>query len=175
MVSFILTGDYSEEFIEIIYKHLEAYGQDVSGDGEVKFQFAKYWPGDPTRLFSEFTYADSMIFITDCAPLENISENFDADDLIDMMFDDGSIDIFKTLWEEGKNGEMELYTDNGGSYFLWGAKGSLKVGDKVVGFVTTGYPSPTLNKTVGLAIIDSEYAKIDNEIDIVIRKKESSY
>lgn len=78
MVSFILTGDYSEEFIEIIYKHLEAYGQDVSGDGEVKFQFAKYWPGDPTRLFSEFTYADSMIFITDCAPLENISENFEG-------------------------------------------------------------------------------------------------
>ena len=37
------------------------------------------------------------------------------------------------LWEEGKNGEMELYTDNGGSYFLWGVKGSLKVGDKVVG------------------------------------------
>ena len=49
----------------------------------------------------------------------------------------------------------------------------VKVGDKVVGFVTTGYPSPTLNKTVGLAIIDSEYAKIDNEIDIVIRKKTS--
>ena len=29
----------------------------------------------------------------------NIRENFDADDLIDMMFDDESIDIFKTLWE----------------------------------------------------------------------------
>ena len=47
----------------------------------------------------------------------------------------------------------------------------VKVGDKVIGFVTTGYPSPTLGKTVGLALIDSEYAKLDNEIDIVIRKK----
>lgn len=49
----------------------------------------------------------------------------------------------------------------------------IKIDDKVIGFVTTGYPSPTLNKTVGLAIIDSKYAALDNEIDIVIRKKTS--
>ena len=78
MVSFILTGDYPEEFTEIIYKHLEQYATDVTGDGKVKFQFAKYWPGDQVRLFSEVTYADSMVFITDCAPLEDISENFEG-------------------------------------------------------------------------------------------------
>ena len=36
------------------------------------------------------------------------------------------------LWEEGKDGNMEIYTNMGGSIFLWGAKGSLKIGDKIV-------------------------------------------
>ena len=36
------------------------------------------------------------------------------------------------LWEEGKNGESEIYVDIHGSIFLWGAKGSLKKGDKIV-------------------------------------------
>ena len=90
MVSFILTGDYPEEFTETIYEHLEQYAVDVTGDGEVKLQFAKYWPGDPTRMFSEFTYADSMIFITDAAPLEEINENF--------------VGFFMPLTESGETG-----------------------------------------------------------------------
>ncbi|WP_331681773.1 glycine cleavage system aminomethyltransferase GcvT, partial [Romboutsia sp.] len=48
---------------------------------------------------------------------------------------------------------------------------NVKVNDEVIGFVTTGYSSPTLNKTIGLAIIDSKYENIDTEIDIAIRKK----
>ena len=36
------------------------------------------------------------------------------------------------LWEEGKDGEVEIYADRRGAIFLWGAKGSLKKGDKIV-------------------------------------------
>ena len=36
------------------------------------------------------------------------------------------------LWEEGKKGEAEIYADKRGAIFLWGAKGSLKKGDKIV-------------------------------------------
>lgn len=40
-----------------------------------------------------------------------------------------------------------------------------------IGFVTTGYFSPTLKKNIGLALIDADYARIGNEIEIAIRKK----
>ena len=33
-----------------------------------------------------------------------------------------------------------------------------------IGFVTTGYRSPSLNKNIGLALINSEYAALGNEI-----------
>ena len=46
---------------------------------------------------------------------------------------------------------------------------NVKVNDEVIGFVTTGYSSPTLNKIIGLALIDSKYE--NTEIDIAIRKK----
>lgn len=39
-----------------------------------------------------------------------------------------------------------------------------------IGFVTTGYKSPTLGKTIGLALIKSEYAGIGKEFDVQIRK-----
>ena len=42
---------------------------------------------------------------------------------------------------------------------------------KEIGFVTTGYNSPSVGKSVGLAIIDAEYAKKGEEIEIQIRKK----
>ena len=45
--------------------------------------------------------------------------------------------------------------------------------DKEVGFVTTGYKSPTLNEIIGLAMVDVEYAKIGTEIDIEVRNKMS--
>lgn len=47
----------------------------------------------------------------------------------------------------------------------------VKVGDKVVGVVTTGLASPTLGKILGMAIVDAEYAVVGTEIDIAIRKK----
>lgn len=40
-----------------------------------------------------------------------------------------------------------------------------------IGFVTTGYMSISLNKSIGLAIIDSKHADIENTIDIQVRKK----
>ena len=44
-------------------------------------------------------------------------------------------------------------------------------GDKKIGFVTSGGFSPTLKKNIGMALVDSEYAIIGNEINIVIRNK----
>jgi aminomethyltransferase len=43
-------------------------------------------------------------------------------------------------------------------------------GEKV-GFVTTGYMSPTLKKNIGLALIDSKYTEPGTEINIIIRNK----
>lgn len=45
-----------------------------------------------------------------------------------------------------------------------------KDGNKI-GYVTTGSVSPTLNKNIGLALIEAGYTEIDTEIDIVIRNK----
>lgn len=35
------------------------------------------------------------------------------------------------IWEDGADGNVELYTNDRGGYFLYGAKGSLKVGDTI--------------------------------------------
>jgi len=43
--------------------------------------------------------------------------------------------------------------------------------DKKIGFVTSGGFSPTLKKNIGMALINSEYANMGNEIDIIIRNK----
>lgn len=43
--------------------------------------------------------------------------------------------------------------------------------EKKIGFVTTGYYSPTLKKNIGLALIDSKYADMGREIEVVIRNK----
>lgn len=47
----------------------------------------------------------------------------------------------------------------------------IEADDKVIGFVTTGLKSPTLDKFIGMAIIDSNYAKAGTEIGVKIRKK----
>lgn len=47
----------------------------------------------------------------------------------------------------------------------------IEIDNKVIGFVTTGLKSPTLDKFIGMAVIDSEYAKIGMEIGIRVRKK----
>lgn len=46
----------------------------------------------------------------------------------------------------------------------------LKDGE-VIGHVTTGYQSPTVGKTIGLALIDAKYATMGDEIEIQVRKK----
>lgn len=42
---------------------------------------------------------------------------------------------------------------------------------KKIGFVTTGYLSPTLKKNIGLAMLDIDYAKLGTEIDIQVRNR----
>lgn len=42
---------------------------------------------------------------------------------------------------------------------------------KIVGFVTTGYYSPTLEKNIGLGLVDTNALEADNNIDVVIRGK----
>jgi aminomethyltransferase len=42
---------------------------------------------------------------------------------------------------------------------------------KEIGYVTSGGYSPTLQKTIGLGIIDVQYSKIDTKIEIEIRNK----
>ncbi|MFZ3577892.1 glycine cleavage system aminomethyltransferase GcvT [Virgibacillus sp. DJP39] len=45
------------------------------------------------------------------------------------------------------------------------------VDDEEVGFVTTGTQSPTLNKNVGLVLIQSEYAQTGTEVVVQVRKR----
>ena len=42
-------------------------------------------------------------------------------------------------------------------------------GEEKIGEVTTGTQSPTLKKSVGLALIRSEYAEPGNEVEVEIR------
>lgn len=48
---------------------------------------------------------------------------------------------------------------------------SVEFNGENIGVVTTGYFSPTLKKNIGLALIDSKYADLGTEIDILIRNK----
>ncbi|AWI03013.1 glycine cleavage system aminomethyltransferase GcvT [Clostridium drakei] len=47
----------------------------------------------------------------------------------------------------------------------------VQVNDEEIGFVTTGYKSPSLNKNIGLALVKAEYANLGKEIEIIIRNK----
>jgi len=47
---------------------------------------------------------------------------------------------------------------------------SEETGEKI-GFVTTGYNSPTLKKNIGLAMVDIDHSALGSEIFIQIRKK----
>ena len=42
---------------------------------------------------------------------------------------------------------------------------------KEIGVVTSGTKSPTLNKSLGLALISAEYAKVDTQLKIEVRNK----
>lgn len=43
--------------------------------------------------------------------------------------------------------------------------------DQVIGFVTSGTQSPTFNKNIGLALIDSEFANEGTELEVQVRKR----
>ena len=43
------------------------------------------------------------------------------------------------------------------------------VGDKVVGYVTSGMKSPTLDKFLGMAYVPAEYAANGTEVQILVR------
>lgn len=43
-----------------------------------------------------------------------------------------------------------------------------------IGFVTTGYKSPSLSKMIGLAMVDKKYSKLGEEISIEIRDKKEN-
>jgi aminomethyltransferase len=47
----------------------------------------------------------------------------------------------------------------------------VQVNGKNIGFVTTGSFSPSLEKNIGLALIDIEYSQTGTELDIVIRNR----
>jgi len=47
-------------------------------------------------------------------------------------------------------------------------------GENEIGHVTTGYFSPTLKKSIGLALIDAEHAQMGGTILIGIRKKKAA-
>lgn len=44
---------------------------------------------------------------------------------------------------------------------------------KVIGFVTTGYTSPTLGKNIAKAMVDIEYSKLGTSVEVKIRKRTS--
>ena len=48
----------------------------------------------------------------------------------------------------------------------------VKAEGKVIGYVTTGSPAPTLGKNMALALIDTGYAKIGNKVAVDIRGKD---
>lgn len=43
--------------------------------------------------------------------------------------------------------------------------------DKNIGFVTTGYMAPTVNKTIGLAMVDIDHSELGTEFLIAVRNK----
>ena len=47
-------------------------------------------------------------------------------------------------------------------------------GKQEVGFITTGYKSPSTGETVALAMIDRPYDKLGTELDVLIREKRKS-
>jgi aminomethyltransferase len=44
-------------------------------------------------------------------------------------------------------------------------------GDELIGKVTTGTQSPTLKRNIGLALIKTEFAYLESEIEVEIRGK----
>ena len=102
----------------------------------------------------------------DISPLEarlkffvklNKKSDFIGKEILQKQADDGTERIlvgFELLGRGIPREGYEVYKDN-----------------ENIGYVTTGYRSPTLNKNIGNALIKISEKEIGNEIDIMIRKK----
>lgn len=44
-------------------------------------------------------------------------------------------------------------------------------GDEKIGIITTGYVSPTLGKTIALALLDTPYTSLDEEVQVQVRNR----
>jgi aminomethyltransferase len=47
----------------------------------------------------------------------------------------------------------------------------VSVDGRVIGFVTTGYYSPTLKRNIGLALVETDFSELGTNFDIIIRAK----
>ncbi|MGL5348706.1 MAG: aminomethyl-transferring glycine dehydrogenase subunit GcvPA [Peptostreptococcaceae bacterium] len=71
--------------------------------------------------------------------------------------------------QNGLNRKLVGFEINGKAIARYGY--DVMVNDEVIGYVTTGYLSPTLNKIICLALIDAKYSNLNTQIEIAIRKK----
>ena len=98
-------------------------------------------------------------------PLEaglSIFVKLDKDDFIGK-------DSLKALKESGNARKLVAFELTGKGMIRGGYE--VEIDGEVVGFVTTGLKSPTLDKFIGMAIIDSDKARVGQEIGIRVRKK----
>ena len=98
-------------------------------------------------------------------PLEaglSIFVKLDKDDFIGK-------DSLKALKESGNARKLVAFELTGKGMIRGGY--DVEIDGEVVGFVTTGLKSPTLDKFIGMAIIDSDKARVGQEIGIRVRKK----
>lgn len=98
-------------------------------------------------------------------PLEaglSIFVKLDKDDFIGK-------DSLKALKESGNARKLVAFELTGKGMGRGGY--DVEIDGEVVGFVTTGLKSPTLDKFIGMAIIDSDKARVGQEIGIRVRKK----
>lgn len=78
-------------------------------------------------------------------------------------------DVLKAQKEEGTQRKSVGFEMTGGGIPRHGYP--VLCGGKEVGFVTTGYHSPTLEKSIGVALVDKDCGALDTEIEIQIRKR----
>ena len=78
-------------------------------------------------------------------------------------------DSLKALKESGNARKLVAFELTGKGMVRGGYE--VEIDGEVVGFVTTGLKSPTLDKFIGMAIIDSDKARVGQEIGIRVRKK----
>lgn len=98
-------------------------------------------------------------------PLEaglSIFVKLDKDDFIGK-------DSLKALKKSGNARKLVAFELTGKGIVRGGY--DVEIDGEVVGFVTTGLKSPTLDKFIGMAIIDSDKARVGQEIGIRVRKK----